>query len=186
MTNKFTVTLQFDVEIDSIDVPDQSAFTKLGTDKKKADKLFDENKLRQAMKDKGMTDEETDKAIKGIKSGKGKGPAKDYQMLLYPVYEEWAAAQVALQQQILADDDLCNDYVLEMVRDLTRGNIDRIIDEECGEPDLNDVLKRALTTLPDNMQTVLKAGEEALLHDETELVDDSVNCRFAGISINRS
>ena len=186
MTNKFTVTLQFDVEISSIDIPDQSAFTKLGTDKKKADKPFDEKKLRQAMKDKGVTDEDIEKAVAGIKSGKGKGPAKDYQMLLYPEYEEWAAAQVALQQQILADDDLCNDYVLEMVRDLTRGRIDGLVDEKCGEPDLNNVLKRALATLPDNMQTVLKAGEEALLHDETELVDDSVNCQFSGISIDRS
>ncbi len=78
MTNKFTVTLQFDVEINSIDVPDEAAFTNLGASKKKAP--LDEKKLRQAMKDKGMSDEDIEKAIKGV--GKTKAPAKDYQMLL--------------------------------------------------------------------------------------------------------
>ena len=182
MTNKFTVTLQFDVEINSIDVPDEAAFTNLGASKKKAP--LDEKKLRQAMKEKGMSDEDIEKAIKGV--GKAKAPAKDYQMLLYPEYEEWAAAQVALQEQILTDDELCSDYVREIVRDLARGNVDKMVDDECGQPDLNGVLKQALAKLPKNMQTTLKAEEESLLHDETELIDDSVSCHFAGISINRS
>ena len=182
MTNKFTVTLQFDVEINSIDVPDEDAFTNFGASKKKAP--LDEKKLRQAMKDKGMSDEDIEKAIKGV--GKTKAPAKDYQMLLYPEYEEWAAAQVALQEQILTDNELCSDYVREIVRDLARGNVDKMVDDECGQPDLNGVLKQALAKLPENMQTILKAEEESLLHDETELIDDSVSCHFAGISINRS
>ena len=182
MTSKFTVNLQFDVEISPINVPDEAEFTNLGTSKKK--EPMDEKKLRQAMKDKGMSDEDIEKAIKGV--GKTKAPAKDYQMLLYPEYEEWAAAQVALQEQILTDNELCSDYVREIVRDLARGNIDKMVDDDCGESDLNGVLKRALAKLPENMQILLKVEEESLLHDETELVDDSVSCHFAGISINRS
>ncbi len=93
---------------------------------------------------------------------------------------------MALQEQILTDNELCSDYVREIVRDLARGNVDKMVDDECGQPDLNGVLKQALAKLPKNMQTILKAEEESLLHDETELIDDSVSCHFAGISINRS
>ena len=99
MTSKFTVNLQFDIEISSINVPDEAEFTNLGASKKK--EPMDEKKLRQAMKDKGMSDEDIEKAIKGV--GKAEAPAKDYQMLLYPEYEQWAAAQVGPRWTLAAE-----------------------------------------------------------------------------------
>ena len=106
-------------------------------------------------------------------------------MLLYPEYEAWSAAQRALQAEILGDDTLCSDYLREVVRDLTRNQIEKLIDDRYGAADLNSVLKSAMQKLPKPDQAILKLEEESLLHDETELVDNSVDYRFAGVTVHR-
>jgi hypothetical protein len=151
---KFKVTLEFEVEVKPIAVVD-------------SDTLLALNARRP-----------------GKKPGKpGAAPVADPQMLLYPVYEAWAAAQGLLQQEVLKDDALAAEFIREMVRDLTRGQIDSLIDGKYGDPDLRGILKRALEKLPAEDQARLRAEESSQLFDETELVDDSVACTFAGITV---
>ena len=115
---KFKVTLSFDVDIAPIAVPDADAIESMsaGAGKKsksgKPEKKITKEKLVAAMREKGMTDEDIEKALAQPK----KPP--NYQMLLYPEYEQWAAAQQRVQDAILADDGLCRDYVREVTRDL--------------------------------------------------------------------
>jgi len=188
-TAKFKVTLEFEVDINPIAVPDADTLEKMspgkGAGKKKQ---FTEKDLRAGMKAKGMSDADIDKALAGGKKGGGKGVGKgqpNYQMLIYPEYETWAAAQQELQQEILKDDRLSTEYVREIVRDLTRGHIDALIDEKYGAPDLNGVLMAAMQRISTADQAKLHAEEESLLHDETELVDNSVEFQFAGLTVTR-
>ena len=133
-----------------------------------------------------MTEADIDKYMAQAKKGGDKTVnSKDFQMLLYPEYEAWSAAQRALQEEILGDDTLCSDYVREVVRDLTRNQIEKLIDIKYGAADLNSVLKSAMQKLPKSDQAILKSEEESLLHDETELVDNSVDYRFAGLTVHR-
>ena len=138
-----------------------------------------------------MTEADIDKYMAQAKKGGAKnggaktGNPKDFQMLLYPEYEAWSAAQRALQEEILGDDTLCSDYLREVVRDLTRNQIEKLIDDRYGAADLNSVLKSAMQKLPKPDQAILKLEEESLLHDETELVDNSVDYRFAGVTVHR-
>ena len=145
--------------------------------------------MRAAMKKKGMSDADIEKTLSSSKKSGGTkaaaGKRKDYQFLLYPQYQKWAAAQRALQDQILKDDKLSGSYVQEMVRDLTRGHIESLIEGKYGAPDLNSVLKTAMQKIPAADQATLKSEQEGLLHDETELVDDSVDCRFAGLTVTK-
>lgn len=190
-TTKFKLTMEFEVEISPISVPDADAFQKLGTPPgaKELKKLPGEKVTRAGLKAKGLSETDIEKylaaARQGSKdAGKGKGgKPPDYQMLIYPEYEAWAAAQRTLQQEILKDHTLSTDYVREIVRDLTRGQIDALIDDKYGAPDLNGVLKSAMKRIPASSQAILKSEEESLLLDETELVDDSVTCRFARLTV---
>lgn len=192
-TTKFKVTMEFRVEINPISVPDADAFQKLGPPpgSKAAKKPPSEKELRAGLKAKGLSEADIEKYMAGAKKGgkdanvRGKGQGQDYQMLIYPEYETWAAAQRALQAQILKDPKLCEKYVQEMVRDLTRGRMDALLDDKHGRPNLNGVLKEAMQRLPDADQVILKAEFESLLHDETELVDNSVDCQFAGVTVSR-
>jgi len=202
MANRFKVSIEFEIEIDPISVPDADALLRINAASK--DKKVDEKPVwskadfRKAMKQKGMSDDEIEKALaakdsntkegkEGTKSTKGtKGGQKraaDPQMLLYPEYEAWAAAQCKLQTEMLADDTLAHDYAVEMMRELTRGRLESLIDAEYGAPHLHAVLAAAMSKLPADDQSRLKADELSLLHDETELVDNAVACRFGGISI---
>ena len=182
---KFKVTLSFDVDIAPIAVPDADAIESMsaGAGKKsksgKPEKKITKEKLVAAMREKGMTDEDIEKALAQPK----KPP--NYQMLLYPEYEQWAAAQQRVQDAILADDGLCRDYVREVTRDLIRGRIDSILDDACGAPELLTVLENALATLPAEDRDTLKADQAALILDETELLDGAVSCGFAGIDVDR-
>jgi len=188
-TTKFKVTLEFEVDINPIAVPDANTFEKMSPGKDAGKKKqFTEKDLRAGMKAKGMSDADIDKALAGGKKGGAKAAGKsqpNYQMLIYPEYETWAAAQQELQQEILKDNTLSTEYVREIVRDLTRGHIDALIDKKYGAPDLNGVLMAAMQRIPTAGQAKLHAKEESLLHDETELVDNSVDCRFAGLKVTR-
>ena len=189
---KFKVTLEFDVDIGPISVPDVDTFSKLRRpgEKGKEKLKLSQKELRALMKKKGMSDAAIDKYFasdgKGDVTSKAKGKGQDYQLLLYPEYEKWAAAQQALQGEILKDEALSARYVQEMVRDLIRGRLDAILDGKCGAPDLNNVLKQAIRRLPAAEQDTLKVEADSILFDETELVDSSVNCRFAGLTVTKA
>lgn len=192
-TTKFKVTLEFEVDINPIAVPDAESFEKLrqSAGAKALEKPISDKEMRAGLRSKGMTEADIDKYIAqakkvGAKNGGAKtGNPKDFQMLLYPEYEAWSAAQRALQEEILGDDTLCSDYLREVVRDLTRNQIEKLIDDRYGAADLNSVLKSAMQKLPKPDQAILKLEEESLLHDETELVDNSVDYRFTGVTVHR-
>ena len=189
-TTKFKVTLEFEVDINPIAVPDAESFEKLrqSAGAKALEKPISDKEMRAGLRSKGMTEADIDKYMAQTKKGGAKkggaktGNPKDFQMLLYPEYEAWSAAQRALQEEILGDDTLCSDYLREVVRDLTRNQIEKLIDDRYGAADLNSVLKSAMQKLPKPDQAILKLEEESLLHDETELVDNSVDYRFAGVT----
>ena len=192
-TTKFKVTLEFEVDINPIAVPDAESFEKLrqSPGAKALEKPISDKEMRAGLRSKGMTEADIDKYMAQTKKGGAKkggaktGNPKDFQMLLYPEYEAWSAAQRALQEEILGDDSLCSDYLREVVRDLTRNQIEKLIDDRYGAADLNSVLKSAMQKLPKPDQAILKSEEESLLHDETELVDNSVDYRFAGVTVHR-
>ena len=192
-TTKFKVTLEFEVDINPIAVPDAESFEKLrqSAGAKALEKPISDKEMRAGLRSKGMTEADIDKYMAQAKKGGAKnggaktGNPKDFQMLLYPEYEAWSAAQRALQEEILGDDILCSDYLREVVRDLTRNQIEKLIDDRYGAADLNSVLKSAMQKLPKPDQAILKLEEESLLHDETELVDNSVDYRFAGVTVHR-
>jgi len=192
-TTKFKVTLEFEVDINPIAVPDAESFEKIrqSAGAKALEKPISDKEMRAGLRSKGMTEADIDKYMAqakkvGAKNGGAKtGNPKDFQMLLYPEYEAWSAAQRALQEEILGDDTLCSDYLREVVRDLTRNQIEKLIDDRYGAADLNSVLKSAMQKLPKPDQAILKLEEESLLHDETELVDNSVDYRFAGVTVHR-
>ena len=187
-TTKFKVTLEFEVDINPIAVPDAESFEKLrqSPGAKAHEKPISDKEMRAGLRSKGMTEADIDKYMAKAKKGGAKtGNPKDFQMLLYPEYEAWSAAQRALQEEILGDDTLCSDYLREVVRDLTRNQIEKLIDDRYGAADLNSVLKSAMQKLPKPDQAILKSEEESLLHDETELVDNSVDYRFAGVTVHR-
>ena len=192
-TTKFKVTLEFEVDINPIAVPDAESFEKLrqAAGAKALEKPLSDKEMRAGLRSKGMTEADIDKYMAQAKKGGAKnggaktGNPKDFQMLLYPEYEAWSAAQRALQEEILGDDILCSDYLREVVRDLTRNQIEKLIDDRYGAADLNSVLKSAMQKLPKPDQAILKLEEESLLHDETELVDNSVDYRFAGVTVHR-
>jgi len=191
---RFKVSLEFEVDVNPISVPDVDTFSKLrhpGAKGKEKPKLS-EKELRVLMKKKGMSDADIDKySASGGKGdaaakakAKGKGP--DYQLLLYPEYEKWAAAQRVLQDEILKDEALSARYVQDMVRDLTRGRLDGIMDDKYGAPDLSRILKQAIQRLPAAEQETLRVDVDSMLFDETELVDDSVDCRFTGLTVSKA
>ncbi len=91
----------------------------------------------------------------------------------------------SLQQEILNDDALSTTYVREVVRDLTRGRIESLLEDKYGEPDLNGAIMQAMQKLSPADKTTLKSDEPSLLHDETELMDDSVDCRFTDMIVTR-
>lgn len=192
-TTKFKVTLEFEIDINPIAVPDAESFEKLrqSAGAKALEKPISDKEMRAGLRSKGMTEADIDKYMAQAKKGGAKnggaktGNPKDFQMLLYPEYEAWSAAQRALQAEILGDDTLCSDYLREVVRDLTRNQIEKLIDDRYGAADLNSVLKSAMQKLPKPDQAILKLEEESLLHDETELVDNSVDYRFAGVTVHR-
>jgi len=192
-TTKFKVTLEFEVDINPIAVPDAESFEKLrqSAGAKALEKPISDKEMRAGLRSKGMTEADIDTYMAQAKKGGAKkggaktGNPKDFQMLLYPEYEAWSAAQRALQEEILGDDTLCSDYLREVVRDLTRNQIEKLIDDRYGAADLNSVLKSAMQKLPKPDQAILKSEEESLLHDETELVDNSVDYRFAGVTVHR-
>jgi hypothetical protein len=192
-TTKFKVTLEFEVDINPIAVPDAESFEKLrqSAGAKALEKPISDKEMRAGLRSKGMTEADIDKYMAQAKKGGAKkvgaktGNPKDFQMLLYPEYEAWSAAQRALQEEILGDDTLCSDYLREVVRDLTRNQIEKLIDDRYGAADLNSILKSAMQKLPKPDQAILKLEEESLLHDETELVDNSVDYRFAGVTVHR-
>ena len=187
---KFKVTLEFEVDVNPISVPNVDTFSGLrhpGAKSKEKPKLT-EKELRVLMMEKGMSDADIDKALAGGNKGraaKPKGKGQDYQLLLYPEYEKWAAAQRALQGQILKDDALSTRYVQDMVRDLIRGRLDATLDDKYGASDLNSVLKQAIQRLPAAEQETLEVEVDSMLFDETELVDSSVSCRVAGLTVAR-
>jgi hypothetical protein len=190
-TTRFKVTLEFDVDISPIDVPDVQAFQKLGAPSQ-AKKPPSEKEMRAGLKAKGMTEADIEKYMAGAKAKKdgagkgGKAQPRNYQMLVYPEYESWAAAQRSLQEKILADENLSDAYIREIVRDLTEGQIEALIADKYGAADLNGVLKQAMQTISASDQALLKLEEESQMFDETELVDDSVDCRFAGLTVTRT
>jgi len=187
-TNKYKVTLEFEVDINSINVPDLEAFEKLAAAPGAKKNSPTEAEIRKAMKDKGQSEADIKKYLASAKAKKGaaaKGKPPNYQMLIYPEYESWAAAQQSLLDKILDDDNLSNDYIREMVRDLTRGKIETLIAEKYGAPDLNGVLRQAMQRISAEEQALLQAAEESQLHDETELVDDAVDYRFSGLTVSR-
>jgi hypothetical protein len=192
---KFKVTLEFEIDMNTISVPDVDTFEKLRAPPPSKQKKMDEKSLRAAMKTKGMTDADIEKALAGAgkagaKGATGKAPGKgktkrDPQMLLYPGYENWAAAQQTLQQEILKDDALAATYVREVVRDLTRGRIEALIESKFGVPDLNGAIVQAMQRLSPADKATLKSDQESLVHDESELVDDSVDCQFTDMTVTR-
>ena len=188
-TTKFKVTLEFEVDVNPISVPDVDTFSELsypGAKKQEKPKLS-EKELRALMKKKGMSDADIEKAFadgkKGGGAAKAKGKGPDYQLLLYPEYEKWVASQQALQGEILKDEDLSARYVQHMVRDLTRGRLDAILDDMYGAPDLSKILKEAIQRLPAPEQEILRVDVDSMLFDETELVDNSIDYRFAGLTV---
>ena len=193
-TTTFKVTLEFEINVDPISVPNVDTFSAWGKPgaKEKAKPKLTEKELRVLMKEKGMSDADIDKALasykKGDSAGKGKakGRGQDYQLLVYPEYEKWAAAQRALQHEILKDEALTTRYVKDMVRDLIRGRLDAILDDTYGAPDVNKILKQAIQKLPAAEQETLKVDVDSMLFDETELVDNSIDCRFAGLTVTKA
>jgi hypothetical protein len=193
-TTKFKVTLEFEVDVNPISVPDVDTFSNLsypGTKKAKEKPKFSEKEWRALMKKKGMSDADIDKAVAKGKGDAGskvkaKGRGQDYQLLIYPEYEKWVAAQQALQGEILKDEALSTLYLQEMVRDLIRGRLDAILDGKLGALDPNKVLKQAIERLPEAEQDVLGVEADSMLFDETELVDESVACRFAGLTVAKA
>jgi hypothetical protein len=182
----FKVTLEFEVDINPITVPDAETLENMSADPAKKKAPMSEKEMRIALKEKGLEDDAIEKMIKqgaSKKAGAGSKRPKNYQMLVYPEYEAWAAAQQSLQQEILGDDELSTSYAREMVRDLTRGQIETMIAEKYGEADLGSVLKTAMAKISETDQAVLKSDEESLLFDETELVDNSVACRFTQLTV---
>jgi len=190
---KFKVALEFEVDVNPISVPDVDTFSSLsppGAKGKEKPKLS-EKELRILMKKKGMSDADIEKAFEKGKGdvaskAKAKGKPPDYQLLLYPEYERWVAAQRALQGEILKDEALWTSYLKEMVRDLIRGRLDAILDGELGVPDPNKVLVEAIERLPEDERSTLTVESDSLLFDETELVDCSVDCRFTGLTATRA
>lgn len=188
-TTTFKVTLEFEVTVNPIDIPDTPAVES----KPDANKPLDEKALRAALKAKGLSADDIEQYVEKArndktgtsKGGKSKGAQKDYQMLLYPHFQDWAAAQRSLQNLILDDDDLSRTYIREMVRDLTSGQVESLVTSQYGAPGVDSVLKQAIRKLSDEDRQVLRTDEASLLHDETELLDASVDCRFAGLTVNR-
>lgn len=190
---RFKVTLEFAIDINPISVPNLDSFGKLvEPTPAKQGKPMSRKELRAAMKTKGMTDADIKKALAGHNkagaAGKGLGKGNknmDPQMLLYPAYENWAAAQRTLQQEILKDDGLSNTYVREVVRDLTRGRIEALLEDKYGPPDLTGAIMQAMQKLSPADKATLKSDQENLLQDESELVDDSVYCQFTAMTVAR-
>ena len=182
-TNKYKVTLEFEVAINPVIVPDINTFEKMSSQKE--DGEADDLKLREALKKKGLADHEIEKYLAESKEDEGaKEKPTDYQMLLYPEYERWANAQRSLQVKILEDDEFSRRYILEIMRDLTEGQIEAMVNEKYGTPDLNRVLKNAMKKIPKEYQQLLKMEEDSLRLDETELLDSSVSCTFNKLDVH--
>lgn len=184
-TNKYKVTLEFEVAINPVIVPDINTFEKMSSQKE--DGGADNLKLREALKKKGLADHEIEKYLAESKENEGakaKGKPTDYQMLLYPEYEKWANAQRSLQVKILQDDEFSRCYIREIMRDLTEGQIEAMVNEKYGTPDLNRVLKNAMKKIPKEYQQLLKMEEDSLRLDETELLDGSVRCSFSKLDVH--
>jgi len=191
-TTKFKVTLEFEVDINPISVPDGDAFLKLATPAAKKQKPMNEKDMRAALKEKGMTDKDISKYLAGSNNkylaGKDikKPVAKvDPQFLIYPEYEKWAAAQQRLQQEIVDDQGISIHYIREVVRDLTVAKVEALLEQKYGAPDLNGVIAQAMVKLSPEDKAILRADQESLVHDESELVEDSVDCRFEGMTVTR-
>ena len=70
------------------------------------------------------------------------------------------------------------------MRDLTEGQIEAMVNEKYGAPDLNKVLKNAMKKIPKEYQQLLKMEEDSLRLDETELLDGSVRCSFNKLDVH--
>ena len=183
-TNRYKVTLEFDVAINPINVPDADAFEKMSAQKK--NEGSDELKLRESLEKKGLSDHEIEEYLANNKKNKGekeKAKPTDYQMLLYPKYEEWANAQRSLQIKILEDKEFANSYIREIMRELTQGKIESLVNAKYGTPDLDRVLQKAMKKISKEHQQLLKMEEDNLRLDETELLDGSVSCCFSKLAV---
>ena len=184
-TNKYKVTLEFEVAVHPVIVPDINTFEKMSSQKE--DGGAGDLKLREALKKKGLADHEIEKYLAESKKNEGakeKEKPTDYQMLLYPEYEKWANAQRSLQVKILEDDEFSRCYIREIMRDLTEGQIEAMVNEKYGAPDLSKVLKNAMKKIPKEYQQLLKMEEDSLRLDETELLDGSVRCSFNKLDVH--
>ena len=74
--------------------------------------------------------------------------------------------------------------IQEIMRDLTEGQIEAMVNEKYGTPDLNRVLKYAMKKIPKEYQQLLKMEEDSLRLDETELLDGSVRCSFNKLDVH--
>ena len=191
-TTKFKVTLEFEVDINPISVPDGDTFQQLTPAAAKQKKPMNEKDIRAALKTKGMTDKDISKYLaesnnkhQAASNNKKVVAKADPQFLLYPEYEKWAAAQQKLQQKIVNDEGLSIHYVREVVRDLTSAKVEALLEEKYGVPDLNGVIAQAMEKLTPEDKATLKSDQPSLVHDESELVDDSVDCRFEQITVTR-
>jgi hypothetical protein len=184
-TTKFKVTLEFEVDINPISVPDGDAYKKQTTPAAKKQKPMSEKDMRALMKDKGMSDEDISKTLAAKNNDKAVTPPVDPQFLIYPEYEKWAAAQQRLQQEIVDDQGLSVHYIREVVRDLTLAKVEALLEEVYGAPDLNGVIRQAMEKLSPEDKATLKSDQESLVHDESELVEDSVDCQFEGMTVTR-
>ncbi|MAI42042.1 MAG: hypothetical protein ACJ0Q6_02260 [Candidatus Azotimanducaceae bacterium] len=184
-TTKYKVTIEFDVDISPISVPDVNSFEKMGSHK--VPKKSNQMELRKSLKGKGLSDTEIEKYLTKAKENKNdisKDKPTDYQLLLYPEYEKWADAQRSLQVKIFEDEELSSRYIREIVRDLTQGKIESLMEKKYGPPDLSGVLSSAMQKISAENQQLLKSEEESLRHDETELLDESISCCFTKLSVH--
>ena len=185
---KFKVILEFEIGFEPIKAPGPSQYlaaesrgpVNLTAQKEKA--------IREGMKAKGLSDGDIENAIIGLKKAKGPArgkskPAVSPAELLDGEFRQWIDAQKRLQQEILGSADLRAQYACEALRERTDGQLQEILEKAYGPPDPNRILMEAMKRLPESDRETLKAGEEELLSDETELLDDAVTYRFSGMKV---
>jgi len=182
---KFKVTLEFEIDFAQISAPEPGEYLTAAAEPV-ALTAERESTMREGMKEKGASDADVEKYIAGVKRKLEVDEKKaigDPASLLADQFKQWIDAQERLQREVLGDHDLSIQYAREVLRERTEGQIEGLLEKTYGAMDSKRILEEALRRLSEADQMTLKLGEDGLLNDETELLDDAVSCRFSGLEV---
>ena len=98
-------------------------------------------------------------------------------------FQAWIDAQQRLQQEIMSDAMLRTRFLRQALRQLTIGQVDKILNKVYGEAVVDPVLTEAFARLSNTDQETLSFADAGRLLDEIELLDATVSCRFAGLEV---